>query len=88
MTLKKLVVLKELDKELISGVIAVKMQVITAQFQELCCLTKNTGRCPNRTLPPRKDPQTSSTAAASTLHPQTSSQVHQGVLDLCGEGYF
>lgn len=32
LTLKKLVVLKELDKELISGVIAVKMQVIAAQF--------------------------------------------------------
>lgn len=31
MTLKKLVVLKELDKELISVVIAVKMQVIAAQ---------------------------------------------------------
>lgn len=31
LTLKKLVVLKELDKELISVVIAVKMQVIAAQ---------------------------------------------------------
>lgn len=47
LTLKKLVVLKELDKELISGVIAVKMQVITAQFYELYCFTKNTARCPN-----------------------------------------